>query len=134
MDVKVAVVDNGCGYPHPDLAIDFKTGELRCDFIGNYGAPRPHDTTIQEPFHGTHVAGIIAATRDNRVGIAGWSVVQLLAVRGLNDSDSGTTDCIFYQRVPTEMLRFDAFPGERLPLLDVSVSIMKTQKSMRGLK
>ncbi len=94
MDVKVAVVDNGCDYQHPDLAADFKTGELGFDFIGNDNDPRPDNTNIAESFHGTHVAGIIAATRDNNVGLAGWSLVQLLAVRVLNDSGSGTTDVV----------------------------------------
>jgi subtilisin family serine protease len=94
MDVKVAVVDNGCDYQHPDLVADFKTGELGYDFIGNDNDPRPDNTNVAESFHGTHVAGIIAATRDNNVGLAGWSLVQLLAVRVLNDSGSGTTDVV----------------------------------------
>jgi subtilisin family serine protease len=94
MDVKVAVVDEGCDYRHPDLAGDFKNGELGYDFIGNDNDPAPDDPGIPESFHGTHVAGIIAATRNNNVGIAGWSLVQLLAVRVLNDSGSGTTDVV----------------------------------------
>jgi len=94
MDVKVAVVDNGCDHQHPDLAADFKTGELGYDFIGNDNDPRPDNPSIPQSFHGTHVAGIIAATRDNNVGLAGWSLVQLLAVRVLNDSGSGTTDVV----------------------------------------
>jgi subtilisin family serine protease len=94
MDVKVAVVDNGCDYQHPDLAADFRTGELGYDFIGNDNDPRPDNPAIDEAFHGTHVAGIIAATRNNNAGIAGWSLCQLLAVRVLNDSGSGTTDVV----------------------------------------
>jgi subtilisin family serine protease len=94
MDVKVAVVDCGVDWQHPDLSADFKTGELGYDFIGNDNDPSPDDPSIPESFHGTHVAGIIAATRDNNVGIAGWSLVQLLAVRVLNDSGSGTTDVV----------------------------------------
>ena len=94
MDVKVAVVDIGCDYQHPDLVADFKTGDLGYDFIGNDNDPRPDNTNIAESFHGTHVAGIIAATRNNNVGLAGWSLVQLLSVRVLNDSGSGTTDVV----------------------------------------
>ena len=94
MDVKVAVVDCGVDWHHPDLTADFKTGELGYDFIGNDNDPSPDDTSISESFHGTHVAGIIAATRNNNKGIAGWSLVQLLAVRVLNDSGSGTTDVV----------------------------------------
>jgi hypothetical protein len=94
MDVKVAVVDNGCDYQHPDLVADFRPGELGYDFIGNDNDPRPDNTSIPQSFHGTHVAGIVAATRNNNVGLAGWSLVQLLAVRVLNDSGSGTTDVV----------------------------------------
>jgi hypothetical protein len=94
MDVKVAVVDVGVEWQHPDLAAGFKTGELGYDFIGNDNDPRPDDPGISESFHGTHVAGIIAATRDNNEGIAGWSLAQLLAVRVLNDSGLGTTDVV----------------------------------------
>jgi len=94
MDVEVAVVDNGCDYRHPDLAAVFKTGDLGYDFIGNDNDPRPDNINVPESFHGTHVAGIIAATRNNNEGIAGWSLVQLLAVRVLNDSGSGTTDVV----------------------------------------
>lgn len=94
MDVKVAVVDNGSDWQHPDLAASFKTGELGYDFIGNDNDPRPDNINVSEAFHGTHVAGIIAATRNNNEGIAGWSLAQLLAVRVLNDSGAGTTDVV----------------------------------------
>ncbi len=94
IDVKVAVVDNGSDWEHPDLAASFKTGELGYDFIGNDNDPRPDNINVPEAFHGTHVAGIIAATRNNNEGIAGWSLVQLLAVRVLNDTGAGTTDVV----------------------------------------
>jgi subtilisin family serine protease len=94
MDVKVAVVDNGCDWQHPDLAANFLQGQLGYDFIGNDDDPRPDNTNVPESFHGTHVAGIIAATRNNNEGVAGWSLVQLLAVRVLNDSGSGSSDVV----------------------------------------
>ncbi len=92
IDVKVAVVDEGVDYQHPDLAADFIAGELGYDFIGNDNDPQPDNP--RTAFHGTHVAGIIAATRDNNEGIAGWSLVQLLSVRVLDDTGSGTTDVV----------------------------------------
>ena len=119
MDVKVAVVDEGVDWHHPDLAADFKTGELGYDFIGNDNDPAPDDTSIPESFHGTHVAGIIAATRNNNVGIAGWSLVQLLAVRVLNDSGSGTTDVV------ASGIRWAADHGARI----INMSLTSSQSS-----
>jgi len=92
--VKVGVVDNGVDYEHPDLAASFEPGELGYDFIGNDSDPKPDDPDISEAFHGTHVAGILAATRDNNLGVAGWSQVRLLAVRVLDDSGSGNTSVL----------------------------------------
>jgi subtilisin family serine protease len=43
-----------------ELQADFLAGELGYDFIGNDNDPRPDDPGIDESFHGTHVAGIIA--------------------------------------------------------------------------
>lgn len=51
--VKVAVIDTGCG-PHPDLRVD--------------GAQRDEDNGEG---HGTHVAGIIAASGKSPAGISG---------------------------------------------------------------
>ncbi|MEO0009848.1 MAG: S8 family peptidase [candidate division WOR-3 bacterium] len=87
--LKVAVVDNGVDYTHPDLAANFRTGELGYDFLNNDNDPKPDNPGIENAFHGTHVAGIIAAVRDNLIGVAGWAQIQLLAVRVLNDSGSG---------------------------------------------
>jgi len=89
-DIKVAVVDNGVEYSHPDLAANFRPNELGYDFIGNDHDPRPDNPDIENAFHGTHVSGIIAAVKDNLVGITGWAQIQLLAVRVLNDSGNGT--------------------------------------------
>jgi len=90
-NVKVAVIDNGVEYWHPELAARFDPGELGYDFVHQDDDPRPDDPTKPEAFHGTHVSGIIAATADNNQGIAGWAQVQLLAVKVLDDSGSGNT-------------------------------------------
>ena len=87
--VKVAVIDNGADYQHPDLAARFVTGQYGYDFVGNDADPRPDNPSVSRAFHGTHVAGIIGAVTDNGTGVAGWAQIQLVAVRVLNDSGSG---------------------------------------------
>lgn len=89
-NIKVAVVDNGVQYSHPDLAANFRSGELGYDFINNDNDPKPDNPGVEEAFHGTHVSGIIAGVSNNLIGIAGWAQIQLLAVRVLNDSGNGT--------------------------------------------
>ena len=65
-DVIVSVVDGGVDLSHPDIAANCipagKNGSY--DFVNN-------TTRITGDAHGTHVAGIIAAIRNNGVGVAG---------------------------------------------------------------
>ncbi len=92
--IKVAVVDNGVDYSHPDLAAAFVPGNLGYDFVANDDDPRPDQPNLPEAFHGTHVAGIIAAGIDNRIGVAGWAQIQLLGVKVLSDSGTGNTSSL----------------------------------------
>lgn len=89
--VKLAIVDNGVDYLHPDLAPNFDASNPGYDFVRRDGDPRPDNPTVAEAFHGTHVAGIAAAAIDNGLGVAGWAQSRLLAVRCLNDSGQGNT-------------------------------------------
>ncbi|MER7708151.1 S8 family serine peptidase [Kitasatospora sp. NPDC097605] len=70
-DVTVAVIDTGVDDTHPDLAVNFSPAQSASCVSGKadtaYGSWRPADPSH---FHGTHVAGTIAAAR-NGVGIAG---------------------------------------------------------------
>ncbi len=93
-DITVAVIDNGVDYTHPDLADRFVPGELGYDYIGDDNDPAPDNPMLPEAFHGTHVAGIIAATMDNGQGVAGWAGVRLYALRVLNDSGSGDQSAV----------------------------------------
>lgn len=90
--VVVAVLDTGIDYSHPDLY-----GRVSyC--INTIGTTTYKGTTLSKCSdvngHGTHVAGIIAATINNR-GVAGVAPnVTLIAVKVLGNSGSGTVSDI----------------------------------------
>ncbi|MDI6697968.1 MAG: S8 family peptidase [Candidatus Saccharicenans sp.] len=62
-NLLIAVLDSGIDYTHPDLAGQvISTGK---DFVND------DDDAMDDHWHGTHVAGIIAAATNNTEGIAG---------------------------------------------------------------
>ena len=79
--VKVAVIDTGIDYNHPDL---------KAVYAGGYNAVVSTKTPLDDQGHGTHVSGTIAAVRDAKgvVGIA--PKVQLYAVKVLDANGSGS--------------------------------------------
>lgn len=75
--IRVAVIDTGSG-PHPDLRI--WGGASMVDYTDSYN---------DDHYHGTHVAGIIAAM-DNEFGVVGVAPrARLYAVKVLNGGGSG---------------------------------------------
>ncbi len=88
-DIVVAVIDTGVDYNHEDLA-DRIDSEHWHDFGG-----QGDDDPMDDGWHGTHVAGIIGAHGDNKIGVTGvnWDVTLL----PLKISDSGyiTVDAAF---------------------------------------
>jgi subtilisin family serine protease len=56
LGIKIAILDTGIDYKHPDLAPNYKGGY---NFISNNNDP------MDDNGHGTHVAGIIAAAGTN---------------------------------------------------------------------
>jgi serine protease len=87
----IAVVDSGVDLDHPDLAGKIAGG---ITFSGCPDKPAGcgnGDWANGDP-HGTHVAGIAAATTNNGAGVAGTAPdARILAVRVLDDAGSGTT-------------------------------------------
>lgn len=88
-EVTLAVVDSGAQLNHPDLVSRIwrsNQGVSGYDFVN--GDDDPSD----DFGHGTHVAGIAVAQRDNAIGIRGvmgdWS--KLMAVKSQNNQGSGT--------------------------------------------
>ncbi|WP_282137756.1 S8 family serine peptidase [Rossellomorea aquimaris] len=102
--IKVGVIDTGIDYNHPDLKGSYKGGY---DFVDNDSDPM--ETTYQEwkdsgkpefnissyyTFHGTHVAGSIAGSKENSSASAVKGVapdVDLYAYRVLGPYGSGST-------------------------------------------
>src|SRR5207253_8784296 len=88
--VRVAVIDGGIYTVHPDLA-----GAIDVAASGSFGS---NDATTGEGqfncdtgtfWHGTHVAGIIAA-RDNGIGVIG--IAPKATVIGVKALHSGSGD------------------------------------------
>jgi len=89
--VVVCVVDTGIQYSHPDLVGQVIGGE---NFVPNSRGvvdPLKYD---DDHGHGTHVAGTLAAL-DNDIGVIGVAPdAELLAVKVLDRSGSGSTSRI----------------------------------------
>ncbi|MBI2947142.1 MAG: S8 family serine peptidase [Verrucomicrobia bacterium] len=78
--VRVAVIDSGVDYNHPDLSANYSGGY---DFVNN--DPNP----IDDNGHGTHVAGTIGAA-DNGSGVVGVAPeARIYALKVLDASGSG---------------------------------------------
>jgi cell wall-associated protease len=117
----VAVIDTGVDYNHPDLKGNIYLNEVECengeipfkpetslddnkfagdckgwDFTGkgDLGTNRPEDFVG----HGTHISGIIAAVRNNKIGMSGVSnKIKILPIKVLSNKSEdsqaiGTSD------------------------------------------
>lgn len=94
--VKVAVIDTGVDKTHPDLTGKIDDGDwIICDY--NHTPQCYADANgVDDNGHGTHVAGLIAATPNNNVGIAGtgWGV-KILSIKALDADGSGSLMDVF---------------------------------------
>ncbi|MCC6832049.1 MAG: S8 family serine peptidase [Thermoleophilia bacterium] len=105
--VIVATTDTGVDISHPELAgrVWVNTGEIAANGLDddhngyvddvNGWDFRNNDAGVFDgaavDTHGTHVAGTIAASRDNGVGIAGLSsTARLMPVKFMEDASGGT--------------------------------------------
>lgn len=89
-EIKVAVVDTGVDYTHPDLK-GRVAKDLGYNFLNN------SKDIMDDNWHGTHVAGIIAADADNNIGISGIvgkAKVKIIPVKVLDKDGQGPSDII----------------------------------------
>jgi len=84
--VLVAVVDTGIYYTHSDLAANYV--QLGYDWVHMDADP------MDDHGHGTHCAGIIAATLNNGVGMAGLAQVRVMAEKVLDSGGYGYWDWV----------------------------------------
>ena len=90
----IAVLDTGVNYNHEDLKSqmwinpypDTLDGVYGYDFAN--GDADPMDTLG----HGTHVAGIAAATKDNGIGITGIASAKIMALKVCKDQSANLED------------------------------------------
>lgn len=104
--LKIAVVDTGIEWTHPDLAGNIWVNEgevpgngIDDDMNGFIDDTRGWDFFHNDnstydninDFHGTHVAGIIGASTNNSLGVAGlnWDV-KIMPVKFIGDGGFGT--------------------------------------------
>jgi len=91
--VLVAVVDTGVWWTQPDIQANMWTNPLDgthgYDFVD--GDTNPMDVDPSGTYHGTGVAGVIAAITDNGQGIAGTAQISVIALRALGSNGQGSS-------------------------------------------
>ncbi|KAB0443719.1 S8 family peptidase [Lysinibacillus fusiformis] len=88
-DVTVAVIDSGVDFKHPDL---------KSQVLTPYNAAAPANTSYPGD-HGTHVAGIIAAAKDNGIGGHGINPQAKLLPIDVFNGKEGANDFIIAQGI-----------------------------------
>lgn len=83
--VRVAIVDTGVDYNHPDLTHSYRGGY---DFVNNDNDP------MDDHWHGTHVAGTVAAAGNGFGAVGVAPEVDLYALKVLGSNGSGSFSSI----------------------------------------
>lgn len=130
--IKIAVLDTGIDYNHPDLVENYKGGY---DFA--FEDSDPFDYTTNS--HGTHVSGIIAA-KNNGFGVVGVAPgASIYAVKVLDDGGGGMTSWIIsgiQWAVDNDMkivtMSFSCLPNPDFPGYCESIALNETVNNAYG--
>ena len=105
---RIAVIDSGLNYTHPDLAANAWTNPLEIagngidddrngwiDDVHGYNFVSDHGDPRDDNGHGSHVSGILGAVGNDGIGIAGvnWQC-QIVALKAFNSAGQGFTSDI----------------------------------------
>lgn len=125
-DVVVAILDTGCNYHHLDL---------KDRIIGGYNFTKESEgnTTIFEDLngHGTHVAGIIAASVNSK-GIVGVAPdVSLLILKVLDLKGSGTVDSLV--KAIDYAINWTGPNNERVNVLSLSLGLSSSKEILHNI-
>ncbi|WP_286717780.1 S8 family serine peptidase [Thalassolituus sp. UBA2009] len=131
--VIVAVIDTGVYLAHPDLSGQLIAGY---DFIANRDSARdgngidnnpddPGDSDIPgaSSWHGTHVAGTIAAASNNGIGGAGvaWNA-KIMPLRALGKNDGTSYDIIQAVRYAARLSNdSNTLPAQKADVINLSL-------------
>jgi subtilisin family serine protease len=118
--LRVAIIDTGVDLTHPDLPIVYNRG-----FGGNPTGDAMRDARGGNSIdHGTHVAGIAAATRNNSIGIAGVARLGIMAMgcavwgtnNGVGQYFIGSADAAINDAVANNATVINCSFGQAAPL------------------
>ncbi|MFZ5569453.1 MAG: S8 family serine peptidase [Thermodesulfobacteriota bacterium] len=141
--VIVAVIDSGVYLLHEDLSPQLVAGY---DFVsdpaasgdgdgidGNPDDPGDSDTIGSSTFHGTHVAGTIAARTNNTVGVAGIAfgakIMPLRALGPAGGTDADIAQCIYYSAGLANIS--GTVPSQRADIINMSLGGPGASQTLR---
>lgn len=103
--VRIALVDDGLQYDHPDLAANYSAA-LSHDFNRNSSDPYPDVNKEYPDEHGTSCAGVAGGRGFNGIGICGVAPeATLVGLRLIGEEavDSQEADCFAYKKDQIEI-------------------------------
>jgi subtilisin/minor extracellular protease Epr len=103
--VKVGIIDTGIEYTHPDLQVSYAGGY---DFVNDDADPR------DDQGHGTHVAGIVAATRNDQGTIGVAPQASVVALKVLDENGVGYLSDL--------IMAVDWARQNRVPVINISLA------------
>lgn len=132
--VIVAVIDTGVFMTHPDLTANLTSTGY--DFVSSTGMSNdgngidnnpddPGDSTMlgQSSWHGTHVAGTIAAASNNNLGVAGvtWST-RIMPLRALGVGGGSSYDVMQAVRYAAQLANDSGtVPAQKADIINLSL-------------